>query len=214
MTVHALPQRVKTSRLRIAIGADALALGGLAILWIALAAVAWGTWGDLDSDTGYDVLSGSLVADGQFPYIDFVYYYGPLAPLLAGLFSAVAGPGIGTIVALGLAITAAIVAATYALARTFVGPLGAFLAAGVDRRGRVHAEQLLLRAAAHRRGNARHALPPRPSALSAAARRPRDDPVGRCRRRGARPPRAHQARACTCGRRCRSSMAPRSPLER
>ena len=70
----------------------------------------------------------------SLPYIDFVYYYGPLAPLLAGLVSAVAGPGIGTIVALGLAITALIVAGTYALARTFVGPLGAFLAAALDRR--------------------------------------------------------------------------------
>ena len=89
------------------------------------------TWGDLDSDTGYDVVAGSLVADGRLPYVDFVYYYGPLAPLLAGLVSVVAGPGIGAIVALGLAITAAIVAATYALARTFVGPLGSFLAAAL-----------------------------------------------------------------------------------
>ena len=212
MTVHALPQRVKTSR--IALGADTLALGGLAILWIALAAVAWGTWGDLDSDTGYDVLSGALVADGQFPYIDFVYYYGPLAPLLAGLFSAVAGPGIGTIVALGLAITAAIVGGHLRAGADVRRPARRVPGRGAHHRGRVHAEQLLLRAAAHGRGNARHALPPRPSALSAAARRPRDDPVGRCGRYGARPPRAHQARARTCGRRCRSSMAPRSPVER
>ena len=40
---------------------------GLAVLWIALAAVVWGTWGDLDSDTGYDVVAGALVADGRAP---------------------------------------------------------------------------------------------------------------------------------------------------
>jgi hypothetical protein len=132
MTVHAVPQRAKASqRLRIALGADAVAVAGLAVLGVLLAAVAWGTWGDLDSDTGYDVVAGALVADGRLPYVDFVYYYGPLAPLLAGLVSAIAGPGVGAIVALGLAFTAAIVAATYALARTFVGPLGAFLAAAL-----------------------------------------------------------------------------------
>ncbi len=137
MTVHAEQLGAKAGRLRIALGADALAVAGLAVLWVALTALVWNTWGDLDSDTGYDVVAGGLVADGRLPYIDFVYYYGPLAPLLAGLVSAVAGPGIGTIVALGFAITALIVAATYALARTFVGPLGAFLAAGAHDRGRV-----------------------------------------------------------------------------
>ena len=107
MSVQAVPLRESASRrLRVALGADVLALAGLAVLGIALAAVAAGTWGDLDSYTGYDVVAGSLVADGRLPYVDFVYYYGPLAPFLAGLVSAVAGPGVGAIVALGLAITA------------------------------------------------------------------------------------------------------------
>ena len=74
-----------TRRLRVGLGVDALAVAGLATLLAGLAAATWGTWGDLDSDTGYDVVAGNLVAQGQFPYIDFVYYYGPLAPLLAGL---------------------------------------------------------------------------------------------------------------------------------
>ncbi len=128
------------------------------------------TWGDLDSDTGYDVVAGALVADGRFPYIDFVYYYGPLAPLLAGLVSVVAGPGIGAIVALGFAITAA--------------DRRGHLRAGADvrraarrlprrrahDRGRVLAEQLLLRPPAHDLGDARHAVPARAPALPAAAR--------------------------------------------
>ena len=40
-----------TRRLRVGLGADALALAGLATLVAALAATIWGTWGDLDSDT-------------------------------------------------------------------------------------------------------------------------------------------------------------------
>jgi hypothetical protein len=120
-----------TRRLRLALGADTLALAGLATLLAGLAAVTWGTWGDLDSDTGYDVVAGGLVAQGQLPYVDFVYYYGPLAPLLAGLATWLGGAGLTSVAALGLVLTAAIVGATYALARTFVSPLGAFLAAAL-----------------------------------------------------------------------------------
>jgi hypothetical protein len=120
-----------TRRLRLALGADTLALVGLAAVYAGLAAATWGTWGDLDSDTGYDVVAGSLVAQGQLPYADFVYYYGPLAPLLAGLVTWLGGAGVTAVVALGLLVTAGIVAATYALARTFVGPLGGFLAAAL-----------------------------------------------------------------------------------
>ena len=41
-----------------------------------------------DSDTGYDLVAGERVADGELPYGDFVYYYGPLAPCAAGLVAA------------------------------------------------------------------------------------------------------------------------------
>jgi len=120
-----------TRRLRLALGADTLALAGLATLVAALAVATWGTWGDLDSDTGYDVVAGGLVAQGDLPYVDFVYYYGPLAPLLAGLVTWLGGAGVTSVAALGLLLTAGIVGATYALARTFVAPLGAFLAAAL-----------------------------------------------------------------------------------
>ena len=119
------------ARPRVAVSADALALAGLAVLGVALVAVMWGTWGDLDSDTGYDLIAGMRVADGDLPYRDFTYYYGPLAPAVTGLLAWLAGSGIGPGVALGLAIAAATVVATYALARTMVGPLGAFLAGAI-----------------------------------------------------------------------------------
>ena len=118
-------------RLRVGLGVDALAVAGLATLFAVLAAATWGTWGDLDSDTGYDVVAGNLVAQGQLPYVDFVYYYGPLAPLLAGLATLLGGAGVTSVMALGLLLTGGIVLATYALARTFVGPVGAFLAAAL-----------------------------------------------------------------------------------
>jgi hypothetical protein len=53
-----------TARPRVAVSVDAVALAGLAIVTLILAAAAWGTWGDLDSDTGFDILAGARVADG------------------------------------------------------------------------------------------------------------------------------------------------------
>ena len=133
MTVTAQPVgvRLRSAWVRVAVSGDALAIGALILLAAVLAAVAWGTWGDLDSDTGYDVEAGARVADGELPYRDFTYYYGPLAPLVAGLATWVGGNGVGSVVGVGLLVTAGILAATYALARAYVGPAGAFLAAAI-----------------------------------------------------------------------------------
>jgi hypothetical protein len=122
---------LRTARVQIGLRSDAVALGGLAVLTGTLAAATWGTWGDLDSDTGYDVVAGARVADGELPYRDFVYYYGPLAPFLSGLASLLGGPGFAPAVALGFVIAVGIIAATYALARLVVGPAGAFLASAI-----------------------------------------------------------------------------------
>lgn len=130
MTAAAIAIRARAERLRIAVSADTLALGSLSFLAVGLLAVTWGTWGDLDSDTGYDIVAGARIADGDLPYRDFTYFYGPLAPGLSAL-AALVGGGFGPAVALGLAIAGAIVIATYALARSFVGPLGAFLASAI-----------------------------------------------------------------------------------
>jgi hypothetical protein len=123
-----------TTRVRIrqvalsADGAAAIALLALGIIGVALT---WNTWGDLGSDTGYDLVAASRVAHGQLPYIDFTYYYGPLAPMLLGLVGAIAGGGLGPMIAIGLATSALLVALTYLLARTFVGAPPAALAAAI-----------------------------------------------------------------------------------
>jgi hypothetical protein len=114
-----------------AVSADTVAVGVLFLLSGAVALLAWGTWGDIGSDTGYDLVAGARVASGEVPYLDFVYYYGPLAPALLGLTALLGGSGLGPAVALGLVTTGAIIGATYALARRFSSPVGAFLAAAI-----------------------------------------------------------------------------------
>jgi hypothetical protein len=96
-----------------------------------LAAMTWGTWGDLGRDTGYDLVAGARLARGELPYVDFVYYYGPLAPGLLALTFTLAGVGIGPAVTLGLALAVGGILMTYALARFVVGRLAAFLAAAI-----------------------------------------------------------------------------------
>jgi hypothetical protein len=113
------------------ISADACAVGVLFVLSGVLALFTWGSWGDIASDTGYDVVAGARVASGELPYSDFIYYYGPLAPAVLGLAALLGGTGLGSAVAVGLVIAGAIVACTYTLARLVTGPLGAFLAAAV-----------------------------------------------------------------------------------
>lgn len=124
-TVAAVRLRVRAAA---GISADTCAVGVLFLLTGVLALFTWGAWGDMSIDTGYDVLAGIRVAGGELPYADFVYYYGPLAPLVLG-FAELFGGGLGPALVVGFATTAAIVVATYALARLLAGPLAAFLAA-------------------------------------------------------------------------------------
>lgn len=119
-----------------AVGRDVLAsdrLVSLALLaWcVLLAALTWGSWGDLSVDTGYDVLAGVRVAHGELPYIDFIYYYGPAAPLVLGAANALLGDGVEASIAIGLALSLLIVLLTHRVARLIVGPLGALLAAAL-----------------------------------------------------------------------------------
>jgi 4-amino-4-deoxy-L-arabinose transferase-like glycosyltransferase len=108
-----------------------VAIGGLALFTAVLAMATWGTWGDLDSDTGFDLVAGARVADGELPYRDFTYYYGPLAPFVAAAAAMLGGSAISAAVGLGLVLCAAIVAATYLLGRVLAGPVGAFFAAAL-----------------------------------------------------------------------------------
>jgi hypothetical protein len=124
--------RVGVARARtVAVPTDALALAGLAALAGAMVWFTWATWGDLGRDTGYDLVAGARVAGGELPYVDFVYYYGPLAPALAGLAAWIGGAGLAPMVGLGLALALLVVAATYGLGRSLAGPLGGFLAGAI-----------------------------------------------------------------------------------
>jgi hypothetical protein len=129
--VTAASAAVAAARVRTRVSTDTIALAGLALLVGLLTVLTWGTWGDLGSDTGYDLVAAARVAHGDLPYVDFVYYYGPLAPFLAGAFAWLGGGGLGAALALGLGLSAAIVLATYALARRHAGPLGGFVAAAL-----------------------------------------------------------------------------------
>jgi hypothetical protein len=109
--------------------ADASALILTLAVVVGLTIVAWGTWGDIGRDTGYDFVAATRVAHGQLPYVDYVYYYGPLAPFLLGFVALLGGGSILTFTIAGLLVTYAIIAVTYALARTQTGPAGAAIAA-------------------------------------------------------------------------------------
>jgi Dolichyl-phosphate-mannose-protein mannosyltransferase len=129
--VTTAPVALRAARARVGLHADATALAGLTLFVGALAAATWGTWGDLDRDTGYDVVAGARVADGELPYRDFTYYYGPLAPYVMGLVALIGGPGFWPAVGLGFVVALAIIGMTYAVARALVAPAGAFLAAAL-----------------------------------------------------------------------------------
>ena len=111
MSVHAAgaPRVGALAQSRVRVRSDRVALLGLAAWSILLAALSWRAWGDLTVDTGYDLLAGANVARGDLPYIDFVYYYGPLAPFLMGGLYAITGPGVGPAIALGLVMAGTVI---------------------------------------------------------------------------------------------------------
>src|SRR5215218_9257254 len=103
------------------------ALAGVVL--VALLLATWDTWGDLAHDTGYDFIAGQRVADGQLPYVDFTYLYGPLGAWLSGAAFAVLGTSVSSAVVLGLALTILAVGLTYRLAARLTPGPGAAIAA-------------------------------------------------------------------------------------
>jgi hypothetical protein len=124
-----LPRLARTRTLPVS--TDAVALLALAVWCVVLVALTWGTWGDLGRDTGYDLVAGARVAGGELPYVDFVYFYGPVAPLLLGGVYSITGAGMGATLAVGFVIVAVILAETYLLGRRLAGPVGGALAASL-----------------------------------------------------------------------------------
>jgi hypothetical protein len=130
MTTLAAPGSAKAAVSRVSVTADAVVVAGLVLLAVGLTFLTWETWGDPTRDTGYDPLAGIRLADGELPYRDFTYYYGPLAPAVLGLAALVGGAGLlpATIVGLGLA--AVCIGMTYLVGRLVV-PVEAAAAAAV-----------------------------------------------------------------------------------
>jgi hypothetical protein len=110
---------------------DVLSAATLALLVAALSTFTWGTWGDLTRDTGYDLVAAARVAHGGIPYVDFTYYYGPLAPALLGLATFVGHGGLAPAFAVGLCLAVATVGLTYAAGRELVPRAGALAAAAI-----------------------------------------------------------------------------------
>ena len=207
----ATPARVRTRSRALAIHPDLLAGGAAALFALVLLAATWGTWGNLNQDTGYDAVAGARLADGELPYVDFLYYYGPLGPALAALAVLVGGDGFGSQVGLGLAITALILAGTYLLARKLVRPARRLPGDRAGHGRRVHPGELLVRPAAHHRGDARHAAAARAAARGGAGRgRSRGSRLAARRRRGRRPQHADEARVRARGGRRRRRLARRA----
>jgi hypothetical protein len=136
MSTTALPSSRPASRsvrdVRSAVlTADRVALAMLALACAALAAVTWLAWGDLGGDTGYDWLAGARTAHGELPYIDYVYYYGPLTPLLLGAVQLITGSALDSAIVVGLVLAVATVGLTYAVARILAPVVPAALAAAL-----------------------------------------------------------------------------------
>jgi hypothetical protein len=129
MSTHAARlERTRDLRLHVLLLSSRAAPLALAGFSVALILLTRNTWGNPGSDTGYDTLAGARVAHGQLPYVDFTYYYGPLAPLALGLASLIGGAGSSPAIGFGLVVALAIVFATYVLATALAGPRGGFLA--------------------------------------------------------------------------------------
>ena len=140
--------------------ADARAVAVLSLLFIALAALTWRSWGVPAIDAGAELTAADRIAHGAVAYQDVRYFYGPLGLYsLAGAFE-LFGTSFTTVFAFGLAQAAAILGAFYALARSgFLPALASCLADGRGGRDRLLRDRLQLRAAAHQLGDVRDPLP-------------------------------------------------------
>jgi hypothetical protein len=128
------PGSASSARTRVralAHSADARAIAALSLLFALLVAISWRKWGTPEIDAGSELTTAAQAAQGQLPYDQVRYFYGPLGVYtLAGAFK-LFGISLMTAYALGLAVTAAIGASFYALARQLLRPLAACLSTAV-----------------------------------------------------------------------------------
>ncbi len=110
---------------------DALAIAGLTFFFALLAALTWRKWGVPSVDPGHELTTAASIASGGEPYLDIRYFYGPVGVYALGGSFAVFGTSFTTAFAFGLAQTAAILAAFYALARRLLPVVPSFLATAI-----------------------------------------------------------------------------------
>jgi hypothetical protein len=111
--------------------ADSLALAGLTLGFLLLIALTWKKWGNPALDAGAELTTAEQVAHGAMPYRDVRYFYGPLGLYgLAGSFE-LFGASLATAFAFGIALSGAIVASFYALARQWLRPTVAAVCAAM-----------------------------------------------------------------------------------
>jgi hypothetical protein len=110
---------------------DALAIAGLSFFFALLAVLTWRKWGVPSVDPGHELTTAASIASGGEPYLDIRYFYGPVGVYALGGTFAVLGTSFTTAFAFGLAQTAAILAAFYALARRLLPVVPSALATAI-----------------------------------------------------------------------------------
>jgi hypothetical protein len=132
LTTRPVPLRERLDRATwLAAHRDAIAAVLSGVVLVVLAGLTWQAWGDLSHDTGYDWVAADRLASGELPYADFPYYYGPLGVALLSVVVAAFGSSVAVVTGFGLAVAAAAVALTFALARRVSTPAGALVAAAL-----------------------------------------------------------------------------------
>ncbi len=110
---------------------DGPAIAALAVCFAALTALTRRRWGVPEIDAGAELTTADLIKHGAIAYRDVRYWYGPLGLYSLALAFKLFGTSFTTAYAFGLAQTAAIVSAFYALARHWLPPLTAGLASAI-----------------------------------------------------------------------------------
>src|SRR5262249_5820420 len=110
---------------------DKPVLAILAVLLGAMVALTWRKWGAPEIDAGAELTTADRVARGAVAYQDVRYFYGPLGLYGRAAAFKVFGASFTTAYAFGIAQTAGILGAFYALARQWLRPAGAGLATAV-----------------------------------------------------------------------------------
>ena len=98
------------------------AILAMAAAYLHNAYASWGKWGDLLTDTGFDLQNARILMEpGSQLYVNPIYWYGPLAPELNALLFRIFGVNAWVICYTGLLCAALMTCVLYRIARLFTG---------------------------------------------------------------------------------------------